>query len=87
MAKPKISNLVEVLNATATMGSSVLHIWCDNPGQVIAEIARLEGIDNTMLFSNGKMIRATIDPRYDAEEIAQEIRDLLAADVPEAFKE
>jgi len=87
MAKPKIANLVEVSDAATIIGSSVLNIWCDNARQVIVEISKLEGIEDAILLSNGNMIRVTADPRYDVEEIAQEIRDLLAADVPEASKE
>lgn len=79
MAKPKQTFLVEEY-------SNTIAIWANNPVIDFIEIKRIEGV-STILMLDGNPIRVCVDPRYDQKEVAEEIRELLAAEVPDVFKE
>ncbi len=77
MAKPKQEVLVEVF------AKSSLEVWASSVN--VDEISSIEGILEVHKRTNNAFV--TCDPRYDIEEIAQEVRDLLLAEVPDVFKE
>ena len=77
MAKPKVDVLVKVF------ASHAIEVWA-SPKDT-DEIKLGGGITEIFKSVNGTLI--ICDPRYDTEEIAQEIRDLLSAKVPDVFKE
>lgn len=80
MAKPKVKVLVK------ESGSTFLEVYCDDPRQAIQDIMSIEGILD-IYYSQLGCIAVGCDPRYDRAEIAQEIKDLLTAEVPAAFME
>ncbi len=82
MAKPKQKVLVDIMVNLF----EPIRVWIDNPGDALRDISTIEGIVRCRVCTDGP-IRIMVDPRYDTQEIAQEIRDLLAAEVPEVFKE
>ena len=79
MAKPKQEHLVEV-----TL-SGTIHIWTNDPRGVHGEIAESEGVLSAVMVS-GNPIFVYVDPRYSKNDIAEEIRTLLASEVPSVFK-
>lgn len=81
MAKPKVDYIVKVSIAIPEM----IQVWCGNLSQAAMEIGQIEGITSVSILFNER-IEAMTDPRYDVNEIAQEIRDLLGAEVPQLFK-
>jgi hypothetical protein len=70
-----VSNQVEPIN-----------IWLDKPTEVISDILSVEGV-KTCSASSGGPLRVMVDPRYDIQEVAEEIETLLKADVPDIFKQ
>lgn len=82
MAKPKQKVLVEV---TSRIIPEPIAVWVDNPGEALQDILGIEGILQGRAVIGGP-IRVTVDPRYDTEEIAGEIRELLNAEVPDVFR-
>jgi len=81
MAKPKKDVIVEVLH------NKSIRVWCNNPGQVVTELKTIEGITSILYLSTFGSIHLSTDPRYDISEIAQEIEELLTAEVPDVFKD
>lgn len=79
MAKPKKSVLIEKL-------PNHLRVWCNNPTQWLSDLASIEGIIRVDNLTGGCTI-LHCDPRYDLSELAQEVEQLLMAEVPEVFKE
>lgn len=81
MAKPNKKVLVRIV------GDPVfpVEVWVNNPISVIDDIKSIEGV-NTVSFINGNPILVSVDPRYEIEDIAREIEGLLAAEVPDVFK-
>lgn len=79
MAKPKQKYLVEVYHGTW------IHVHCDNPEITKHEIEQIEGVE--WVDPLNKVLSVWVDPRYDAQEVAQEIRELLSSEVPEVFNE
>lgn len=82
MAKPKVKILVECDD-----NSRHIKVYCDNPTEAVWELKNIEGIQQVIYSLSFPCISVWCDPRYDREEIAQEIRDLLTAEVPDAFRE
>lgn len=82
MAKPKKSVLVKVI------GNPVepIEVWINNASLHLSDIASIEGVRNVYLDGETK-VKVTIDARYNIDEIAQELRELLAAEVSDIFKE
>ncbi len=80
MAKPKVKHLVQVKH------DKHIFIYTDENQETLSEIQSIEGI-KFVVSGPTIPILLTIDPRYSAEEIAQEIRDILADEVPSVFKE
>lgn len=81
MAEPKVQLLV-VHSAAVEERPHCIIIWTDNPARDFVKIKRIEGANTVMM-----LIRVCVDPRYDPQEMAEEIRELLAAEVPDVFKE
>lgn len=81
MAKPNKKVLVQVV------GDPVfpIKVWVDNPTSIIDDIQSIEGIDMLSVTSRN-LIYVSIDLRYEVEDIAKEIEDLLMAEVPDVFK-
>ena len=80
MAKPKHKFLVKETEFSIT-------IWTDNPVSDFAEIKTIEGTDTVLVLNGENPIFVYVDPRYDPKEIADEIRELLAARIPDVFRE
>ena len=80
MAKPKRELIVKEIP------DNTIHIYCDNPEKVMAEIREIEGV-NIVFLTSTLPVNVKIDPRYDLGEIAEEIRELLSAEVPAVFRE
>lgn len=80
MAKPKQANLVKVLPKDTIL------VWTDDPRSMLFDIENIEGV-NYVQFSLRNPIGVYVDPRYDTGEVAEEIRILLASEVPEIFRE
>ena len=80
MAKPKQANLVKVIPP------HTVHVWTDDPRTRLFDIENIEGVNEVMLALHNP-IYAFVDPRYDIDEVAEEIRTLLASEVPESFRE
>jgi hypothetical protein len=76
MAKPKQKYLVEVRDN--------ISVWGDISAE---ELARIEGVEQVLPFASLSKKSVWVDPRYDIEEVAQEIRELLAQEVPDVFRD
>ncbi len=74
MARQKVGNLVKV------WASGSIDIYTNEPGKEIVGIEEIEGISNIMLFPSSNPTIVYVDPRYSVDEIANEIRTLLAND-------
>lgn len=77
MAKPKQKVLVKIF------AKSSLEVWASSVN--IDEISSIEGILEVHKRTNNAFV--VCDPRYDIKEIAQEVRDLLLAEVPDVFRD
>jgi len=62
-----------------------INVWTDEPEQEIAGIKGLEGVSFVLLIDDPIFVYT--DAYYDTDAIADEIRLLLAAEVPGAFNE
>lgn len=83
MAKPKQAVLVNV----TTNPVEPIAAWVNNShDEAIQDILTVEGVTNCRA-SIGGPIRIMIDQRYDTQEVADEIRGLLSAEVPDVFKD
>lgn len=82
MAKPKIKVLVEVIKNPV----EPIRIWIDNAKAHLSDIASVEGVSN-IWHDKQNSIKIMIDKRYDVDEIAQELRELLTAEVPDIFRD
>ena len=80
MAKPKQAHSVIVLPKGG------IHVWTDDPKRAAFEIENVEGVAQALARSIG-LISVYLDPRYDTDEVAEEIRILLASEVPDIFRE
>lgn len=83
MAKPKVKIIVEVILDAVYP----IKIFCDDPAKVSKEISEIEGVLQILLIDSKGPIRCAVEPRYDINEVAEEIKTLLLAEVPDVFKE
>ncbi len=81
MAKAKQEVLVE------SMSGDGLNIFIDDPEIHLKDIQSIQGVSQVSLSVFSKFICAVTDPRYNKSEVAQEIRKLLTAEVPQVFRE
>lgn len=79
MAKPKQAHLVEECETGIT-------VWTNDPEGDFKEIKRIEGVSNAIM-SGDNPICVYVDPRYSLADIAEEIRQLLKAEIPDVFRE
>lgn len=75
MAKSKCSILVRTLPSSSN-SEGMIDVWVDDPHGHEADVSCIEGITHTRARKHQIIILT--DPRYDIEEIAEEIRVLLA---------
>ncbi len=80
MAKPKQDDLVRVLP------NNSIHVYTNEPEREATRIVKIEGVINVS-FGTKNPISVYVDPRYDKEEVAQEIEELLVDSVPDVFRE
>lgn len=80
MAKPNQDILVKELV------SGSIHVYVDNPEKEVEDIKAIEGVSNALIVS-GPPIFVRIDPRYNQNQVAQEIREFLAGEIPDIFRE
>lgn len=74
----------ETIIKTSTDG---MCIWTSFPEKVISEIREVEGVEQVFLINGVNPLFVYTDPRYDIQEISQEIEALLASEVPDVFKD
>lgn len=74
--KRKTEVVIKVVAATEGEKVGVLHIWADN----VKEIQSVEGVTAVLLFGN-LPVSVHIDARYDAQEVAAELMELLSSKV------
>ncbi len=82
MAKPKMKVLVEVVRNQV----EPIRVWVSDAKTHLNDIASVEGITHISLYGESE-VTIMIDKRYDKDEIAQELRELLTAEVPSVFRE
>jgi hypothetical protein len=80
MAKLKQETLVEEYQDS-------ISVWTNEPLKEVETISNIEGVDTALIAGGTNPIYVYVDPRYSVAEIADEIRVLLTADVPDIFKE
>ena len=80
MAKPKQDTLVKV------SPSGAVTVWTNDPKSATFEIADIEGV-SFVVGGRKNPISVYLDQRYDINEVAKEIEQLLSSEVPEAFLE
>ncbi len=74
MAKPKMKVLVEITGDLA----HPISVWIDNPKEVMDNVARVEGVSHIHLAVGNNRLQVRVNRRYDVQEVAEEIRSLLA---------
>lgn len=79
MAKPKVKVMVNVRS------NIIADVYTDNIDEAISEILSIEGVSSASVIVG--RISVITDPRYDINEIAEEIKELLLSEVPDVFKE
>lgn len=62
-------------------------VWTSFPEKAVFEIKEIEGVEQVFLINGTNPLSVYVDPRYDIQEVAQEIEVLLASEVPDVFKE
>jgi len=82
MAKPEIEILVEVLDNPI----QPIRVWISCAKLHLTDVASVEGISHIFLEGETE-ISVMIDKRYKASEVADELRELLGAEVPDIFRE
>ena len=85
MAELKQKILVEVLPKDSIEGWDI-QIWTRNPVKTRFQIKEIKGIENIMVHTKHSTI-VWIDHRYDINEVAEEIEQLLSSEVKKAFLE
>lgn len=80
--KKKIDVLVEVKRNPV----EPITVWMDNPKRGLVDILSIEGVCKGRINSLGE-ITIMVDPRYDVIDLADEIRSLLTAKIPDVFRE
>jgi 16S rRNA G966 N2-methylase RsmD len=63
-----------------------IQIWIDNAKQYLSEVSEVEGVDSISLPTRNPIF-VYVDPRYDKNEVANEIKILLSSNVPSVFRE
>lgn len=62
----------------------MLLIYCDNHANQASEIQSIEGVSSVTIWPTS--LWAHIDPRYDLDEVASEVEEMLApVEIPRAF--
>jgi hypothetical protein len=61
-----------------------VHIYIDNPEDAVRDIVGIKGVIYAL---PGNPVWVKVDPRYDVQEVADEIEALLTAEVPDVFDE
>ena len=79
MAKPKVKIKVEIVNDT------FITVWAKDAHRHIPDVESIEGVH--FASSSGRLMIIYTDPRYDVNEVAREIEQLLSAEMPEVFRE
>jgi hypothetical protein len=79
MAKPKRKLIIKKCN------DIMFYVYYINPTIAIQAIRTIEGIQYTGM--EGDAVDVWINPLYDVDDIIQEVKDLLLAEVPDIFKE
>lgn len=80
MANKKVDVIVKKVN------DSVIYVFCDDRARIAKELENISGISSIHIWSDRLDVWVS-DPRYDTDEVAQEIQELLTAEVPDVFRE
>lgn len=79
MAKPRYAVVIKRCYAVR-----VLYIYCDHHEEQAAEVKSVEGVSGVTIWP--EKLWAYVDPRYDLDEVADEIEVMLTPiEIPEAF--
>lgn len=81
LAKPKTNVIIKVIDKK---DDAILFIWGDNIA--ISDIESVEGVSSAVIY-NSLPFFVSIDPNYDAHEVAAELEMLLSSEVPNIFYE
>ncbi len=80
MANRKQDFIVKVLSDVS------IHVWVDKSASALDTIEGIEGIDAIESEAIGPVV-VHVDPRYDSQEIGEEIETLLSVEAPLMFRE
>lgn len=81
MAKPKVEVIVNIIRV------DLIEVFCSDRDNVVVEIAGIEGIIHVSHLAGAGCIHILTDPRYDINELRDEIYQLLTASIPDVFRE
>lgn len=79
MAKPKEAVKVIVI-------STFLEVYVNDAAKWFDDVMSIEGVRRVLLEGKVEMT-VFVDPRYDSDEVATEVRDLLTREVPQVFED
>lgn len=79
MAKPKVQVLVKIRTST------IMDVYTNEIKKSVSDVLSIEGVLCADCIAG--RISTIIDPRYDIQEIADEIKILLMSDVPDIFQD
>lgn len=81
MAKPKKQVIINKFGI-GPGGSHVLQVWANDI--VVREVMEIEGISNVSIYAQSPAV-VCVDPRYDVDEVMEELEELLSAKIPDVF--
>ena len=81
MANRKQDVLVEVIDGGV---GRTIHVWVDDLKRSVSEIESIEGVAHAAVRSIG-FISVDVDPRYDVNEVAEEITKLFSPKATETY--
>ena len=81
MAKPKYDVMVKVFRRDL-----LIQVWSDDPKMSAAKISGVEGI-NYVIGGPTSPVFAYLDPRYDINEVAEEIEEIFSSEALKVFLE
>lgn len=76
MAKPKRDLVIRDI-------AGVPHVWCKNHESYAIKIQEIEGVQ--WVFADSAFLCVFVCPRYDIQDIIDEIEDIVLGKVPDVF--
>lgn len=78
MAKPKRDVVIRIV-------AGVPHVWCDKHQDYASRIQEIEGVE--WVGQDPGHLLVFLSPRYDSDDITNEIREIILGKVPDIFLE